>query len=1616
MEILGGTICATRAATNIQSRRCIDFFVVSELLLEQGWTIQPIYGCNFATHIPVTLTIEARRCRHEVRRLGMPRKLPMKIPAGPRLQKAGVDWSSWQSCVDAEALDQYDETIMSKMVDDWYAGIEWELLELFDLERDGECDEFLGIGMRRSEVAGCSEGRFRNTPNCWGLLGQRINWVSKALHQVWRIGISFVLDADGSQGDALGIEAKADIIRRFGHRARALHKHWDNECARLYDKFIRWNDGDDKLVFQSAKEVTAGCLRFLADLVRRKHRKRPGWERLVNCSDSVMIIEARELMQRAQRVVDDIAKLRSRAHTKAVRQWARASTLKEAHRSTKTVESTARKTASANKGHMGEQTAQQAADRGRAEWARIRRSTDTDKSETVIRAVEGLFALGRRENDEDEILLCPMDPMTLRRASKTFGEGTEVGTDCLRPRHVAWLSDDAIKAMATMFNCIERLRRWPECIREVVEVALGKKAGGCRLVGLAATAYRIWSRVRYWDIRQVMENRIARPFLAAAPGMGVTRAVMDQAWGSEVAWSKDEVAATTIIDFKSFYEYITIAEIADGGKQFGMPASVATLTAHLYMGPRRIRVDGAHSERSYAQQSILAGCTWATLFVRLIVIRPIESLLRTAEQRAIGWSINISAIFYIDDGALTTRGRLDAVALLHVWATKLMLSWVRYVMRKRVAPGKLKCIASSRELKKRLKTGLMDTGCTLMLESDFLGTDYAAGGALRQRCAQTGRRAKARKRKGKVKWLRKAGGKAAEVAEGGLITSMIHGVQSTGISPALMRDLRRTRGAVSKVKAGGASLTAKLALGGPKNQDVDPMITHGDKPLFALAAKLWDEPQRCGDMVKVWRKYQDQWEDCDVTQCWKNVHGAAGAMRLHLERIGASWHKPYAVKLLGHEVSLVTTPPKLLSALAKEQARLFQDQVLLERLAIDRGWNLDRIRTIYSYGIDWDIIRDSLNSNNLSQAEKHALRIITHGAYWSHERRWRAQMLCTGTCLLCFENIGTDVHELYECEVLQHELLRQRLLGRIAKWLPEKFNEAGYAPLRAMGLPPRLTKWEPIEGSHTEGDISYGFDGDAFGDGSGFDQQHRDSRVAAWSLVRMTDGPAAEDDEQQVREQMRGLVTGWMPTVPRGELMAYQCFLRRAGPQSTFIGDCKHVVDAASFGVPERWASSNNINADLWRETLNLQRDHEALPHAVKIKAHRSRSAAAEDGGDGGGIRRWLGNRAADHQAKELARQACEQLGQGEQQAIHHEEMSMMLKHLAVSAAWQLKHGAAANVIRRKYVRTKTVTGTGDDQQHAIKPRVDGGWECSSCRGFAVSKQGLRNLFRKVCHDVETVQIHPSHTMSRLHGILWCTKCGCYTSRWPRELRSACGGRPASEAQQNVRARLERGLPPTTAGYLNKAMSTSAGTAGTAGTANRRSSSAPVGRYLRLPGGPLARHPRSTISGGDAVIDAIIVDEAGRRDAAGYDGMHDADAHGHQDGDGDHPLDDRLAHIRSSGISSCGRASIGQTLLQPVAVAPREESGQVRRRLRGKSTPPTPSLTQEAPGRQSLCVPTSASGWTRRLHGGPSTGVARCHRCGNNTTMRCRQCDRRLCLKCAKSMVWCDPPMQSESL
>ncbi len=562
------------------------------------------------------------------------------------------------------------------------------------------------------------------------------------------------------------------------------------------------------------------------------------------------------------------------------------------------------------------------------------------------------------------------------------------------------------------------------------------------------------------------------------------------------------------------------------------------------------------------------------------------------------------------------------------------------------------------------------------------------------------------------------------------------------------------------------------------------------------------------------------------------------------------------------------------------------DKAFIARIAADRGWDHEAILERYKFGIEWPMVRAVLRSKTLRPTARRALQVAQAGGFWSDERRWMCGLKEDPGCGTCHEAVGDDEHYFgVQCPAVQIEMTWRRIAGE-PHTTPCTYAHPDLAPLNYLGLPPRWRPWKPADEAPVEGWLSMGPDSTTYGDGSGYRQQIREARIATWSVIRLRELPSG----QLVRaEALRGTVAGLFPTVPRAEMTALLQHLRHAGPAAAYGGDCQHVLDTARNGVAPYYTSSKCINADLWQAIRAALEDHGMPMTMKKIKAHATQSAAIANGTL---AEDWLGNHLADQHCKTLAKNMANAQEGTDIEAETRQAYRRTIDHITAVAAWAFRY-------RPQYAKggrtRKAKHKKASEEKHTIMAMKNGKWRCNSCRREAWSRLALARLERTNCCGHIVGDCHQSHALVASNGILWCRSCGAYTTRQPRSLRFPCTGRPRSEAAFNVRARLMRGLPPTTASYLK-------------------------GASITNPGPYFSPNRRLTEEPGDAETK----DNARRSDADGRPGPHPhtcsrtrADAQAEDSRD---PQDDEQQRL-------------------PLTA---------RRRIRGKSTPPSLSAAADA--------------------------------------------------------------------
>ncbi len=467
----------------------------------------------------------------------------------------------------------------------WAAGAELELFDALGIP-DDECAEFMGLGRHPTVVRTSGPGRFREVADELGITGQRLRWGIKGLRLLF-----------ATMSAEIGSEAQRKrivVCTRLAYRAAALLR--DVRKARILD-------GE-----QEYRDMTVSFLTTLARSRLWRHWRPPLLTRFLARVDPQQLSAVGDLVALGARTLERFAAWRRRL---AVRP--------------------------AESGPPRPTSARPIAPRrsGSSRAAELPALTNPTRAKPLIRGqpIMGWMSgspLGVASRSIAGMALSAPLTTSTRSAERSrtprrssfphlttndaYGESLAaskailgVGQDWMRPRHVARVSAAARRALLALLRKFEMLRRWPLLLRSVEEIALAKKGGGARLVGQATAIYRIWAKVRFVDVRKVLEERISRAYLPAALGRGALHAAFDLAFDAEAARAKGKASASTCFGLKQYDEQIEVSEIARGCKKHGLPRAIAALAVHAYMGPRRIRVGNAVSRAVFPQRSILAG-------------------------------------------------------------------------------------------------------------------------------------------------------------------------------------------------------------------------------------------------------------------------------------------------------------------------------------------------------------------------------------------------------------------------------------------------------------------------------------------------------------------------------------------------------------------------------------------------------------------------------------------------------------------------------------------------------------------------------------------------------------------------------------------------------------------------------------------------------------------------------------------------------------------------------------------------------------------------------------------------------------------------------------------------
>ena len=623
------------------------------------------------------------------------------------------------------------------------------------------------------------------------------------------------------------------------------------------------------------------------------------------------------------------------------------------------------------------------------------------------------------------------------------------------------------------------------------------------------------------------------------------------------------------------------------------------------------------------------------------------------------------------------------------------------------------------------------------------------------------------------------------MARGGIAGSVTYSAEVSGIPPRPMRALCHAMASAAPIQAVGASLGARLALGGDQAADADPRVLFHNLPLKFVMGWLWENAEARQAFVVSWYLLRDRSRGWGASEWWRNVRGPLSAAWAHLVAAGMEWVSPFAVRSRGLELSFLEWAPFRTYQLLAEHVRIRLDAELLVRHAEVFQCDIELVLGRYKHGIDWAVLRELIASSQspLDSRQRRALSLVATDSLWEEQRKWLAGYLPSGTCLLCLSEQGCKEHRLQLCPGVVHALDWAWVGGDVPRE-PAALAELALAPLRLFGWLPAPVERVLAPVNWIQGSLPPGIRGNYFGDGSCLWPQKKACEAGAWSLVCPDIEPAA-----------RGLSASLLgPFVNsfRGELSAAIQFFRVAGPASQFVGDCKSVVDAIQLGVPRHLVAAASRDADLWLKLRQAVRKRSGDALEVKwTKAHRARETAARLGQEA--LREWAGNREADELARAAAARHAD-ASRVEGAAVAACLAKAALTRLAFAAATGLER--CADLPRRRLKRARQPLSVARPGGHDPVALRSGGWRCKRCRVHARTKASLRTFRAVPCKGSFAARAHVSHRLRVTQGVVWCGRCGAYAVEKVVGLARECPGHPVTAASAQRLLLLRNGHVP----------------------------------------------------------------------------------------------------------------------------------------------------------------------------------------------------------------------------
>ena len=962
-----------------------------------------------------------------------------------------------------------------------------------------------------------------------------------------------------------------------------------------------------------------------------------------------------------------------------------------------------------------------------------------------------------------------------RAAVRRFPFKTGLGTDNLHPRWLDELSDQTVAAIIRLLWRAEGEGKVPEAVAYIVIHLIPKRGGGRRPIGIAAGLFRGWAKCRREEVQQ-WETTIEREYWWGVAGKGCEQCIWEHLVVDEAVAGKGLKTATFLSDVLKCFEQVPWQILIDEAVANSFPLAVLRLSLAIYAGVRRIALDGAYAEEAHAKQSVLAGCVHSTALLRAL-------MLRTLDRIQANWG-GIRLRVVVDDISLQTVGTRRFVANTFPAASRELVRSLEVDLKLPVSRKKSAAVISDQTLRCEVKKALQKDKLKVVPTERLLGADFAAGGRRPTKIVKN-RIGAVKRRLPRYQALRRGGAKTIGIAKTGAAPALLFATRTLGAPDNVFQQVRANVARAAGLGKNMSSAALGLAIrDGEKAKKTDPAHEMSVGPVVAFATAVWEKSIPFSWLSSAVSAATEA--VAKQTRSWKNCKGPIEGMVRTLRRIG--WQAASARSIIddkGATIDLFGVAPSDVGRLVeKGTTRWIWKQLALETgdVSLADGPRLPPLHRL-TYG-----------KSSLDPRQKGCVLSTVVGTQWPQQRLHKAGFVESPDCVLCSGGPGTLLHRHALCEATEasRRQYAPSSVVALARAIPcsaqRVFLERLLAPSPVAELPPpqhELTiNWEKGPGV---------FSGACFLDGSGLHTKFGND------FTRCGVGACAIDAWFNVVLACFAALPGDLQSVPGAESMALLAALREAVPPLTLYTDCELVVTHVARGRVWSTAASRPW-AGIWHQ-IWLIIDEEPGFAIKKVKAHRSLAQARAEGQEF----EMKGNKEADRLAKKGA-------------SLHNVPPEILEATKALDARI-LEYGAWVGRVHDVLEKWPDTTAKSErikkasaserrelsntvlpkDGGHLWVPRAGGKWKCELCSATSATpgKYHNRRCVSALAARVSKARAEnppmQKHRLFQSGPVVFCWRCGRYTSERLRELAGECRDHKPKGGYATIRRRLRQG-------------------------------------------------------------------------------------------------------------------------------------------------------------------------------------------------------------------------------